>query len=254
MRTDLEAFEQRRHHVHGKIVHHLPAHLRGRFLDIGCGTGNAIVAALQAGFVQAVGVDRGFQEFGWFDRREFDAICTSYGVDFRRALVIEADIFGLNLVPGSFDCIVMFDSIEHVPEPARFIKYAAELISSDGVLLIDTCQLYYSKSGHHLFSYIDSEEVPWAHLRKDFCALVADRGIDSWSWERFIELNRITHEAVKIAMVDAGLIIVDEHRSTPTEADRRLLETHREYLVLDGVDEDTLFEDWMLLAGRRPQE
>lgn len=53
-------------------------------------------------------------------------------------------------------------------------------------------------------------------------------------------------------MLGAGLEIVQEHRSKPTDADLALLEANREFLILDGLDESLLFEDWVLLVGRKP--
>ncbi|MGW8204652.1 hypothetical protein ACWGM0_19185 (plasmid) [Sphingomonas bisphenolicum] len=57
-------FEGRRQHALNKIQDHIePGAHAGRFLDIGCGSGNGVIAALQAGFKAAVGIDRSLQDF-----------------------------------------------------------------------------------------------------------------------------------------------------------------------------------------------
>lgn len=60
----IEAFEQRRQHAWNKLHWSVPEHLKsGSMLDIGCGTGNGIVAALQLGFKSATGIDRDLNDF-----------------------------------------------------------------------------------------------------------------------------------------------------------------------------------------------
>jgi hypothetical protein len=70
--------------------------------------------------------------------------------------------------------------------------------------------------------------------------------------QRYNELNGVTHQQVRDMMHGAGLEIIQEHRSKPTDADLGLLEANREFLKLDGIDESLLFEDWVLLVGQKP--
>src|SRR5690606_9814412 len=131
--------EERRRHAWQKLRDCLPAdRFRGRLLDIACGTGNGVVAGLELGFDLAVGVDRSFSEFGWFRVEDFDKICAAYGVNAARGLLVEADVFQASFPQQSFDCVMMLDSIEHVPEPKRFIELAANYVAPGGFLIIDT--------------------------------------------------------------------------------------------------------------------
>ncbi|MBZ9649637.1 class I SAM-dependent methyltransferase [Sphingobium sp. 3R8] len=248
-------FEGRRQHALNKIQDHIePGAHAGRFLDIGCGSGNGVIAALQAGFKTAVGIDRSFTGFSWFIIEEFDKICKVYDIDAARSLMIEADIFKCKLQPKSFSCVMMLDSIEHVPNPKAFIDVAANYVAPGGYFLLDTCPLFYSNVGHHLFDDFGPEKFPWAHLRKDFTNLVEEHKVSSWSMQYFEELNKVTHAELIRYVVDAGLEIIKEHKQLPTQETMALLEENRDFLNLEGVDEATLFEDWILLVAQRPTD
>jgi SAM-dependent methyltransferase len=244
-------FEARRQHAWNKICWSVPeSSRRGRFLDIGCGIGNGLVAALQHGFTTAVGIDRDFKEFAWFDVSHFDTYCSAYGVEPTRAIMVEGDLFNTNFAPRGFECVFMLDSIEHVPDPHAFIETAARYVAPGGVLLIDTCPLFYSKVGHHLFNYLSPERYPWAHFRRDFNELIVEHKVDEWSLHRFRELNGVTHDQVRKSLLTSGLQIASEHRSTASEKDVALLEEHRPKLDLSAIaDEKLLFEDWILIVG-----
>jgi 2-polyprenyl-3-methyl-5-hydroxy-6-metoxy-1,4-benzoquinol methylase len=252
--SDLKTFDARFVHAYNKIAAHVPRDLRhGRCLDIGCGIGNGVIAALKHGATVAVGVDRDLGEFQHDVRLdEFGSICGHYGVSAERSLLIEADLFDLRFPQDTFDYVLMLDSIEHVPDPRRFVTYAASCLRPGGVLVVDTCPLYYSPVGHHLFSWFGEETDPWAHLRPDFGARVKGLGIDDWSMQRFEELNRITHDEIRRFFLEAGLEIREEVRSTAKPLTSQLLAQHRGGLDLSGVEEGWLFEDWILLVGGRP--
>lgn len=247
------SFEHRREHAWNKIRWSVPASVRrGKFLDIGCGIGNGLVAALQHGFESAVGIDRDFKEFTWFNIADFDPLAKSYDVDPAKALLIEADLFTTKFAPASFDCVFLLDSIEHVPDPKAFIEQAAQYVAPGGVLLIDTCPLFYSKVGHHLFNHLSPATYPWAHLRPDFLDLVKEHAVDDWSWQRFDELNKVTHRSVRDAVIGSGLKVIFEHRGAADATDAALLDKHRANLDLTGVPyEAALLEDWLLIVSQR---
>ena len=52
--------------------------------------------------------------------------------------MLSCSIFDKKLKPHSYDIITLFDIIEHVPNPAEFIKRATELLKPNGGLVIDT--------------------------------------------------------------------------------------------------------------------
>ncbi|HKN86187.1 MAG TPA: class I SAM-dependent methyltransferase [Nitrospiraceae bacterium] len=249
----LDSFASRVQHASNKIVHDVPSDVkRGRFLDIGCGVGNGLVAAVREGFQTAVGIDRDLHEFEWFKPEMFDALALANGANPDQSILLECDLFQSAFAPRSFDCVFMLDSIEHVPAPDRFIEKAAGYVADNGVLLIDTCPLYYSKAGHHLFNHFDPAEFPWVHLRKDFRDLVASKAVDAWSMDRFEELNKTTIDHILTSIEAHGLQIERLHRPIPSEEDWAVLEKHRENLDLSLIpDIKLLFEDWILLVARR---
>jgi SAM-dependent methyltransferase len=251
MRSDIPKFTERYQHAHNKIQWHIPAELRsGKFLDIGCGTGNGVVAALKHGASIAVGVDRSFREFAHdFDPSEFPSICEHFGVEHSKSLLLEGSIFDFSLEYGAFDYAMMLDSIEHLPDPRSFVNYAYSSLRKGGAFIIDTCPLYYSPGGHHLWHYFPQAELPWAHLRKDFKQRLS--AVDKWSLDRFHELNKVTHDHVIGFFTDAGFEIELEHRSNGNDEMRAALERFRPELVLDGIPENILLEDWILVVGRK---
>jgi SAM-dependent methyltransferase len=245
-------FNSRRQHAFDKIKWSIPPEARkGRFLDIGCGTGNGLVAAIQHGFTSAIGVDRSFDEFPWFDAKQFDALCRMHDIDPAAVHLVEADIFKIGLTSKSFDCVLMLDSIEHVPNPKSFIDIAASFVAPGGYLIIDTSPLYYGAPGAHLWSNFDPAQYPWVHLRRDFPQLVQEKNVTSWSMQRFEELNKATHSEIRDYVVQTGLAIVFEHRDQASEADIKLLAQHRHALNLDGVPDGALFEVWLQIVAQR---
>jgi 2-polyprenyl-3-methyl-5-hydroxy-6-metoxy-1,4-benzoquinol methylase len=114
-------FEGRRQHAYNKIEWHTPKDKRGKFLDIGCGPGNGVIAAIQHGFSMAVGIDRDANEFPDF-KLGFNEVCRHYSVSADRGILIEADIFKTSFTPASFDCVLLLDSIEHVSNPEAFVN------------------------------------------------------------------------------------------------------------------------------------
>ena len=251
--TDVAEFDRRLAHAYGKLLWHVPEQARtGKLLDIGCGMGAGIVAALKHGACFAVGIDRDLREFGHhFSPQEFAGLCQRHGVSDSRALLLAADVFDIDFEAAGFDCVLMLDAIEHVPDPGRFVSLAYACLKEGGHFLVDTCPLYFSPVGHHLWQWFPEGSDPWAHLRPDFHSRAAAMGIDEWSMARFRELNRVTHDALREAFLKAGFTIADEVRSAPTPERRKAFEHVRASLDLAGIREEWLFEDWILLAGRK---
>jgi len=134
------------------------------------------------------------------------------------SLLIEGDIFAVRFAPRAFDCVIMLDSVEHVPDPAAFIGYAHRVLDDGGHFLVDTGPLYYSIVGHHLWGQFPAARYPWVHLWRDFERLIAAKAVDQWSLDRFQALNKVTHDELRDMFAKAGFDIVAEHRSVPDDA------------------------------------
>jgi 2-polyprenyl-3-methyl-5-hydroxy-6-metoxy-1,4-benzoquinol methylase len=99
-------------------------HAPGRkLLDVGCGDGQLLETAGDAGW-DAMGVDLSEAAIDLCRKRGLNATCM--------------DFFSDSLDEERFDVIVMSELIEHVPEPQRFMKRAAELLRRGGILYLTT--------------------------------------------------------------------------------------------------------------------
>lgn len=96
---------------------------QGRLLDIGCGTGDFLKIANDSGY-QAEGAE--ISNFA----QEY---CQSQGLK-----VYLGNLVSLNLPESSFDCITMWDLIEHVSDPGAYLKEAKRLLKNDGLLALKT--------------------------------------------------------------------------------------------------------------------
>ncbi len=96
-----------------------------RVLDVACGEGYGAAALLSAGAASVIGVDISAEACS--HARE------KYGLDAR-----VGSATSLPLPDRSIDLIVSFETIEHVPEPARFVQECARVLAPSGVLVIST--------------------------------------------------------------------------------------------------------------------
>ncbi len=244
-----EEARQRVQHAWNKIQYHVPEALRkGRFLDIGCGTGNGLLAALSHGASLAIGVDCNLREFG---DNLFSQMAGVLEVDPSRATLIEGDLLSLKFEPA-FDYVLMLDVIEHVPNPDAFRQYAYRSLCPGGVFVVDTCPLYYSSLGHHLFGYFPKETLPWVHLYGDFEEVLRAADVGQWSVDRFRELNKVTHAQIRHSLLKAGFTITLEHRDAPTEETLAMYERAKDRLdAAKFPGKEELFEEWTLFVAQK---
>jgi ubiquinone/menaquinone biosynthesis C-methylase UbiE len=96
-----------------------------RVLDIACGEGYGGAALHQAGAASVVGVD--ISEEVCLHARE------RYGIDAR-----QGSAENIPVADGSVDAVVSFETIEHVPNPLRFLEECARVLTPGGRLIIST--------------------------------------------------------------------------------------------------------------------
>lgn len=95
----------------------------GRLIDLGCGTGCFVSEAARAGW-RAEGVE-----------------VSPYAAEQARAAGLEvrcAAVEGLQLEPGTYDCVTLWDVIEHVRDPREVISQAAGGLRPGGILAVST--------------------------------------------------------------------------------------------------------------------
>lgn len=94
----------------------------GRILDVGCGNGEFMAAAAQAGY-RVTGTDISVPAV---------ELCRSRGLD-----AVAGDFLTLPF-DGEFDAVTMWDVIEHLPDPAAFVARARSLLRPGGSLVVKT--------------------------------------------------------------------------------------------------------------------
>lgn len=114
----------------------------GRILDIGCSLGYFVEAAKSRGW-QASGVE--ISAAASEEARDF-------GLDVRTGVLEEA-----NYPDASFDCVTMWDVLEHVPDPTAHMLEVRRILVPDGIVVIGTPDL-----GHMTFRM---KRESWRHLK-----------------------------------------------------------------------------------------
>ena len=96
---------------------------KNRLLDIGCGAGNFLYRHQQLGW-HVQGID--------FSQKACET-CQQQGLK-----VHHGDVFSADYDSNSFDVITLRQVIEHVPEPVRALRRAAEFLAPNGKILLST--------------------------------------------------------------------------------------------------------------------
>jgi SAM-dependent methyltransferase len=96
-------------------------------LDAGCGVGYG-TAYLAERARRAVGIDLSADAVG-YARRRYARHNVRYEL---------GDLLSLPFADASFDVVCAFETVEHLPEPERFIAEAARVLRPAGVLLAST--------------------------------------------------------------------------------------------------------------------
>lgn len=135
---------------------------KGRLLDVGAATGYFVQMATEAGY-EAEGID-----------------VSEYAVSLGRKKGLRMRAIQLENVQGEFDCITMFDLLEHVPDPRATLQKAHSLLRGGGILVInmpDAGSLVARVLGPRWHLIIPPEHV---HLfdRRNIAALLKETGFE----------------------------------------------------------------------------
>jgi SAM-dependent methyltransferase len=145
---------------------------RGRYLDVGCGSGGALGVAQALGW-QVAGV-------------EVDAAAARLARRFSPRVHV-GDLLAAPFAPGEFDCVTAFHVLEHVPDPVAAVRRMLEWLAPGGLLVIEVPNA--GGLGARLFGQAWSGlELPrhLSHFTPETLARVIARagGRVVWSWHQ----------------------------------------------------------------------
>lgn len=95
---------------------------RGRYLDVGCGSGGALGVAAALGW-QVAGI-------------EVDEAAAAKARRFTGELHV-GDVLTAPFAPGRFDVVTAFHVLEHVPDPVAVLRRAIAWLAPDGLLIVE---------------------------------------------------------------------------------------------------------------------
>ena len=135
---------------------HLPIDPGLRYLDMGCGTGELTLAFTSLGIKHITGVDflpRNIER-AHGRARQLGGI---HGVQF-----ICCDLYTWS-PEERYDVLLSFDALEHIDDPAAFLRRMAEFITPDGIAVLAFGPLFHSPFGDHMWDFFRLQ-VPWRGL------------------------------------------------------------------------------------------
>src|SRR5688500_18092992 len=97
---------------------------RGRILDVGSGRGDVLVAAREAGWDEAVGIDLSPSFADYAERRS-------------GARVMREPIERCGFADGSFDAVILAAVLEHLYDPDATVKEIARVLRPGGAFFVD---------------------------------------------------------------------------------------------------------------------
>jgi 2-polyprenyl-3-methyl-5-hydroxy-6-metoxy-1,4-benzoquinol methylase len=225
-----------------------PEPLKGkRFLDIGTGSGQTLIAAAKQGAASCFG----FDPYPFLDGNadaiaEFDSTVRALGIDRERITVRNCGIEAAQDLDGQFDAIMIYDVLEHVTDPVLALRRAFELAAPGGLCVASTAPLYYSRFGHHLWGQLN-EGGAWAHLLPGWHETLMR--VSPKKARHYHELNRVTESTLYLGAMSAGWTLVSRKQ---TRSGAEHLEQLRRRAPQLSASDDCLTIEQSRLVLRKP--
>jgi len=184
---------------------------KGRLLDIGCGLGTFLKLALDAGW-DATGIE---------PQQSAAEYC-------RRHLGIEPHVMPIeeiNLPPGSFDVVTIWDVWEHIHSPVEFIDHCIRLLAPKGLLALSIpnasgypARLFRGNWRYVMFTHLSYFTLPYVRRimnERDMHFQWADHTIKAQSLLQGLFLM------LRIPLNPERLMRLGRKESTETDQDRQ---------------------------------
>lgn len=154
--------------------------LRGkRVLDIACGEGYGTAAIHRAGAASVVGVDVAYE-------------ACRHGRDRYQIATVNGSAESIGFADGSFDAVVSFETIEHLRNPASFVRECRRVLAPGGQLVISTPNLdvFSQVATHNPHHHSEMSEADFTKMLLANFAKVEMFGQHPlrapwWSWRSF---------------------------------------------------------------------
>ena len=226
---------------HSKVLlAELSCNLKNKeLLDVGCGIGNTLLAAIQSGCRKCVGIDINLSDFG---ETHFKTIADQNDIDISKTEMIEGSLDQQHFDNNRFDVITLIDVIEHVSDPRAILMEINRILKPGGHFLLDVCPLYYSQVGHHLYNHFPRERYPWVHLYHDFDKLLQENHIDDWSLQHHKELNKVTRSELLNIIQSLDFKILQHISNSSGKEDYSRVKYRINHDLLPSKDD--LFIEW----------
>ena len=181
--------------------------LEGRnVLEIGSNHGGAALAYFQAYNLRSItGVDTTDSQTD-----TSSAFFAEHGVPTNRYKFVVGSAEALPFETASFDAVISFDVLEHVPDPAKVLTEAHRVLRTGGIFLL-VFPSYYHPTQHHLFDVTSAPFLHWffsaGDIMKVFWEILDDNpehrdrlGLHRrprMEWEKLYEINGTTLHAFR---------------------------------------------------------
>lgn len=130
------------------VRQHLPPNAR-RFLDCGCGSGAYVAALMQQFGLDAHGVE--------FDERKVEAAQEN---EILRGRISKGDIEALNSPDGAWDCVMLNEVLEHVPDDRKALAEVCRVLKPGGRLFLFSPNRWFPFESHGVQLKRPRREVP----------------------------------------------------------------------------------------------
>lgn len=194
-----------------------------RVLDIACGVGYGSEAFMTAGARAVIGVDRDPRAVAYARRR--------YGGEAVTFRVSDAEVFSDD---EPFDLVVSLETVEHVPDPVRFLRTLADLVRPGGHLVASVPTSPSTDiNPYHLHDFTE----------RSFRELIAETGM------------LIVEACVQVQSVALKTLLTSRGRARPALAGLALLYLRSPDLLwrrVRWVARHGLSNRYLILVARRP--